>query len=38
MHQDSIQQVAEVQGMACPQFEDEDVSQIKEMRIIPWKN
>lgn len=37
-HQGSTRQVAEAEGMACPYFEDEDVSQIKEMRIVPWKN
>lgn len=26
------------EGMASPYFEDEDVSTIKEMRIVPWKN
>lgn len=38
MHQGSIQQVVDNEGMASPYFEDEDVSQIKEMRIVPWKN
>lgn len=38
MHLGFIQQVAEAEGMASPYFEDEDVSTIKEMRIVPWKN
>jgi hypothetical protein len=27
----------DTEGMASPYFEDEDVSTIKEMRIIPWR-
>jgi hypothetical protein len=26
-----------VEGMACPYFEDEDVAEIKKMRMVPWK-
>lgn len=37
MAQASTAQGAEYEGMASPYFEDEDVSQVKKMRIVPWR-
>lgn len=37
MAQGSTAQGAEHEGMACPYFEDEDVSTLKKMRIVPWR-